>query len=87
MTEQLGIEIRRYIAENIVIDTLEDKIMERIRGLRDVETDRAAYEEILAILDVTERMNVSKRRYLAALAPFAEKIAERKAPSAAATAS
>lgn len=74
ITNLLGLKIKRFLAENIVIEVLEDKVMSWIRELADPGSDRQRYNEVRRILEVATRMNISPRRYREALAPFEEKL-------------
>ncbi len=71
---RLGLSLRRDLAENIILEVLEDKVMPWIHSLTDPVRDREDYEAILGVLDLAEKLNFSSRRYKEALRDFAKKI-------------
>ncbi len=71
---QLGLSLRRDLAENAVLDVLEERLVPWIRGLEDPSRDRDDYEAILGILELARELNFSPRRYREMLRPFEEKI-------------
>ena len=85
ITNLLGLKIKKFLAENIVIEVLEDQVMSWIRDLADPESDRERFNEVRRILEVAGRMNISPRRYREALAPFEEKLARRQPDTPAAS--
>jgi len=77
ITNLLGLKIKKFLAENIVIEVLENQVMSWIHDLADPEADREKFNEVRRILEVAGRMNISPRRYREALAPFEGKLAGR----------
>ena len=59
----LGLELRRDLAENIVLEVLDEQVMPKIEALSDIQNDFDAYRGILGILDWAEKLNFSKRRF------------------------
>jgi hypothetical protein len=70
----LGLSIRRDVAENLVLEVLEEQVMPRIEALDDIGRDFDDYRTILGILDWAEKLNFSKRRFEERLKPFEEKL-------------
>ena len=73
----LGLTLRRDLAENIVLEVLEEQVMSKIEMLSDVQKDFEAYRSILGILDWAEKLNFSKRRFEERLRRFEEKLTRR----------
>ncbi len=73
----LGLSLRRDLAENIVLEVLEEQVMPKIATLSDVQRDFDAYRSILGVLDWAEKLNFSKRRFEEKLRPFEEKLDRR----------
>lgn len=73
--KELGLSIRRDLVENIVLEILEEKVVPWIKALSDPVRDRDDYNTILEILDYAERLNFSRRRYMAMLEEFSGKVA------------
>ena len=69
--------LRRDLAENIVLEVLEEQVMSKIETLSDVQKDFEAYRSILGILDWAEKLNFSKRRFEEKLRGFEEKLTRR----------
>ena len=67
---QLGLSLRRDLVENLILEVLEEKVVPWIQSLRDPQRDKGDYYAIMEILDYAERLNFSRRRYLAMLEPF-----------------
>jgi hypothetical protein len=59
----LGLELRRDLAENIVLEVLDEQVMPKIEALSDIKRDFDAYRGILGVLDWAEKLNFSKRRF------------------------
>ncbi len=70
----LGLRLRRDLAENILLEILEDQVVPKIDALSDVQTDFESYRNILGILDWAEKLNFSKRRFEEKLKPFESKL-------------
>ena len=73
----LGLSLRRDLAENIVLEVLEEQVMPRIDALADVQRDFDAYRSILGVLDWAEKLNFSKRRFEEKLRRFETKLDRR----------
>ncbi len=73
----LGLNLRRDLAENIVLEVLEEQVMPKIEVLADPARDFDAYRSILGLLDWAEKLNFSKRRFEEKLQPFEEKLERR----------
>jgi hypothetical protein len=67
---QLGLSLRRDLVENIILEVLEEKVVPWIRSLSDPRRDREDYNAIMEILDYAEKLNFSRRRYVAMLEGF-----------------
>ena len=62
----LGLSLRRDLAENIVLEVLEEQVMPKIDALSDPDVgarDFETYRGILGVLDWAEKLNFSKRRF------------------------
>ena len=75
VAEKLGLSLRRDLAENIVLEVLEDRLVPWIKGLEDPHRDKGDYEAIIGILALAEKLNFSPRRYREMLKGFEEKTA------------
>ncbi|MFH0964554.1 MAG: DUF3536 domain-containing protein [Planctomycetota bacterium] len=62
IADALGLALKKFLAENIVLEVLEGDVMKRIEALP--AADPGARAEIHRILDLAEKMNISKRRYV-----------------------
>jgi len=72
---ELGLSLRRDLVENIILEVLEEKVVPWIMSLKDPQRDGDDYNAITEILDCAEKLNFSRRRYAAMLAPFASALA------------
>lgn len=72
---ELGLSLRRDLAENIVLEVLDGRLIPWIKGLENPQRDRGDYEAILGILDLARELNFSPRRYKEMLRDFEEKLA------------
>ena len=79
VADRLELAPKRFLAENVVLEVLEGAIMDRIRALGDLTTDRKDHDEIMRLLAAAERMNISSRRFVEAMVPFEDML--RQAPS------
>jgi len=70
----LGLTLRRDLAENIVLEVLEDQVMPKIDALSDIQRDFDTYRSILGVLDWAEKLNFSKRRFEEKLRRFEEQL-------------
>jgi len=70
---KLGLSLRRDLAENIVIEVLEEKLVPWIKSLEDPVRDKGDYKAILGILELARELNFSPRRYRELLKPFEAK--------------
>ena len=62
----LGLDLRRDLAENIVLEVLDEQVMPKIDALSDPDVggrDFETYRGILGVLDWAEKLNFSKRRF------------------------
>ena len=73
----LGLSLRRDLAENIVLEVLEEQVAPKIAALSDPQRDFDAYRSILGVLDWAEKLNFSKRRFEEKLRGFEEKLDRR----------
>ena len=71
----LGFTLRRDLAENIILEVLEEQVIPRIDALADSEKDFESYRSVLGILDWMEKLNFSKRRFEERLQPFETRLA------------
>ena len=72
--DMLGLNLRRDLAENILLEVLEAQVMPRIEALSDVKADFESYRYILGLLDWFEKLNFSKRRFEEKLKAFESKL-------------
>lgn len=77
----LGLTLRRDLAENILLEVLEDQVMPDIDALDDVGTDFESYKSILGILDWAEKLNFSKRRFEERLQRFEKSLSGHAMPA------
>ena len=73
----LGLSLRRDLAENIVLEVLEEQVMPKIDALSDPHVssrDFESYRGILGILDWAEKLNFSKRRFEEKLKRYEEQL-------------
>jgi hypothetical protein len=75
--QQLGFTLRRDLAENIVLEVLQEQVLRKIEALSDPQRDFDTYRFILGVLDWIEKLNFSKRHYEEKLRPFEEKLSAR----------
>jgi hypothetical protein len=70
----LGLNLRRDLVENIVLEVLEEQVAPKIEALSDTKRDFDSYRAILGVLDWTEKLNFSKRRFEEKLRRFEEQL-------------